>query len=341
MRTRPALFLLICCCAGLSACTADASSGPNVTVSTPNVGRPDPPSSAQAALSRDAFTPYAALGQSNNDGLAPNESTEALSSACMTDAGYPNSPNVPFGIALGPANLAFSQPGGAWGYLGAAVAAQYGFRLPPGSALSALGIDTSGPGTNPASLPQAEQTAIGKCATITENFSNSMQNGALAGIGTLSNDIYNDVANDGAVAGATRAWKACMTRNGYNFSQPQTVFFQELRAMFGGQGSIRAGQPVSSAANEAQIAAAVSDADCSQSADLPGIYFAVLASYEQQIVNANATALAAAVRQYRAAYSRELGKLPALLKTASVQPFFSPKAGQPNSPAGRPTSATG
>jgi hypothetical protein len=339
MRSRPALFLLICCCAGLSACTADASSGPNVTVSTPDVGRPDPPSSAQAALSRDAFTPYAALGESNNDGLAPNQSQAALSGACMADAGYPNSGNAPFGIPLGPANLAFSQPWGAWGYLGAAEAAQYGFRVPPGSALSALGIDASGPGTDPASLPQAEQTAIGKCATITENFGNSMQNGPLAGIGTLANDIYNDVAKDGAVVGATQAWKACMTRNGYTFSQPQTVFFQELRTMFGGQRSIRAGQPVSSAANEAQIATAVTDADCSQSADLPGIYFAVLASYEQQIVNANATALAAAVRQYRAAYSRELGKLPALLKTTSAQPFRSP--GQPNSPAGRPTSATG
>ena len=339
MRTRPALFLLICCCAGLSACTADASSGPNVTVSTPNVGRPDPPSSAQTALSRDAFTPYAALGESNNDGLAPNESQEALSSACMSVAGYPNSTNTPFEIRFGTANLAFSQPWGAWGYLGTAEAEQYGFRVPPGSALSALGIHTFGTGTNPSSLPQAEQTAIGKCATITENFSNSVQNGALAGIGTMSNDIASDVAKDGAVAGATAAWKACMTRNGYNFSQPQNVFFQELTTMYGRRAGVRPGDPVSTAANQAQIATAVTDADCSQSTDLAGIYFAVLASYEQQIVNANATALAAAVRQYRAAYSRELGKLPALLKTASAQPFGSP--GQPGSPAGRPTSATG
>jgi hypothetical protein len=55
----------------------------------------------------------------------------------------------------------------------------------------------------------------------------------------------------------------------------------------------------------------------------------VQASYEQQLVNANASALAAAVQQYRAAYAKEAGKLPALLKTASAQPFG----------AGRPTSA--
>ncbi len=67
--------LLICCCMGLAACTASAPKGPDVAVSTPSVGRPQPPASAQAALSRMAFTPYAALGQSNNDGLAPNESS--------------------------------------------------------------------------------------------------------------------------------------------------------------------------------------------------------------------------------------------------------------------------
>ena len=59
--------LLICCCAlltgtGLAACTASAAKGPDVAVSTPSVGRPQPPTSVQAALSRMAFTPYAALG---------------------------------------------------------------------------------------------------------------------------------------------------------------------------------------------------------------------------------------------------------------------------------------
>jgi hypothetical protein len=334
MRARPTLFLLICCCAGLSACTAAASKGPVTAVSTPAVGRPAPPSSAQAALSREAFTPYAALGQSNNDGLAPNESGEALSSACMTVAGYPNSTNVPFGINIGPANLAFSQPWGAWGYLGAAEAQQYGFRVPAGSALSALGIDAGGPGSNPASLPQAEQAAIGKCSTISENFTNAMQNGPLAGVGTLSNDLYNDVTKDVAVTSATQAWVACMARNGYSFKQPQNVFFTEIQTMFGGKRAITPDSQVSPAANQAQIAAAVTDADCTDSTDLAGIYFAVQASYEQQLVNANQQALTIAVQQYRAAYAKEVSKLPGLLKTASAQPFSPAKPGQPSSSAG-------
>jgi len=222
------LGLPICCCAllictGLTACTAGPPKGPDTTVSTPAVGRPQPPSSVQAALSRMAFTPYAALGQSANDGLAPNESGYALSSACMTAAGYPDSGNVPFFVRAGPANLAFSQPWGTWGYLGDAEAQQYGFRVPPGSALSALGIDTQAAGANPGSLPQAEQTAIGKCASIVQDFTDAAANGTLAGIATLTNDIYNDVLRDAAVKNATRAWSACMAKNGYSFSQPEAV----------------------------------------------------------------------------------------------------------------------
>ena len=86
--------------------------------------------------------------------------------------------------------------------------------------------------------------------------------------------------------------------------------------MYGGQRSISPSTTVSASANQAQLAAAVTDADCSQSSDLAGIYFAVQASYEKQLVTANQQALNAAVSQYRAAYAKELKKLPALLRTA-------------------------
>jgi hypothetical protein len=295
-----------------------------VTVSTPSVGRPQPPSSVQAALSRMAFTPYAALGQSDNDGLAPNESSYALAQACMGTAGYQGAANVPFAVSLGPANLSFAQPWGAWGYLGTAAAQQYGFRAPAGSALSTLGIDVNPAPGNPADLPPAEQTAMGKCATISQGFTDAVGKGPLAGILTLSNDIANDVQKDAAVKKATQQWSACMARNGYSYHQPQEVFFDQIQKMFGGRRQINVGATVSNAANQAQIAAAVTDANCTQSADLAGIYLAVQASYEQQIVNANQQALDTAVQQYKAAYAKELGKLPALLKTATAN--ASPKA---------------
>jgi hypothetical protein len=126
------------------------------------------------------------------------------------------------------------------------------------------------------------------------------------------------------VKNATQQWSACMARNGYSYRQPQDVFFDQIQKMFGGKRFIAAGATVSTVANQAQIAAAVTDANCTQSADLAGIYFAVQASYEQQIVNANAQALNSAVQQYQAAYAKELKKLPALLKTAKANAF--PKA---------------
>jgi hypothetical protein len=183
-------------------------------------------------------------------------------------------------------------------------------------------------------LPKAEQTAIGKCATISQNFGDATDNGPLAGIDTLSNDIYDDVAKDPAVNAATKAWGTCMTRNGYTFRQSANVFFTEIQAMFGNRQNISIGQQVDTAANQAQIATAVTDADCTQSTDLAGIYFTVIASYEQQIVNANQQALTTAVEQYRAAYAKAIRQLPQLLKTASAQPFG-------GSPAGKPTSAAG
>jgi hypothetical protein len=170
---------------------------------------------------------------------------------------------------------------------------------------------------------------MGKCGTIVQDFTDGADKGALAGIDALSNDIANDVLRDAAVKNATQAWIGCMAKNGYSFHQPQDVFRQEIQAMYGSSRFINPGAAVSAAANQAQLAAAVSDANCTQSTDLAGIYFAVQASYEQQLVNANAQALTAAVRQYRAAYAKELNKLPALLRTAKAIPF----------PAGKPAPA--
>jgi hypothetical protein len=321
MRIPAGLCVLTCCCAVLAACTAAGHKGPDATVTTPSVGKPASPVSAQAALSTEQFTAYAALGLSNDDGLAPGESGSAINAACMTAAGYPNAGAVLQDIRLGgTASLSFAMPWGGWGYLGEADAQQYGFQFPPGSALRALGIAL--PSTNLASLPAAEQAAAGKCATIVQDFSNAIAIGPLAGIGTLADDILTDTLQDPAVKTASRAWSACMAKNGYSFNVPQNVFQAELQAMYGkGPHNIGPGSQVSAPAERAQIAAAVTDADCTQSSDLSGIYFAVQASYEQQLVTTNQQGLSDAVRRFRAAYAREMSKLTALLRTTKAQPF--------------------
>jgi hypothetical protein len=310
-RIRTGLCLLAGCCAALTACTAAPNKGPDTAVTTPAIGRPPPPASAQAAVSAEAFTPYAALGLSSNDGLAPGESADALAAACMSAAGYQAanlaSTIVPVHFGGELYELSFPFPWGGWGYLGAAAAQQYGFNL-----FQLL--------PNQPAIPAADQAGAGKCATIVQDFGNAVDDGPLAGIFTLGDDISTDVAHDPAVQAAARAWSACMAKNGYSFDQPQAVWGQERYAMYGPPPA-NPSAPVSASSQRAQLAAAVTDAGCSQSGDLAGIYFGVQASYEHQLVAANQQALSAAVRQYKAAYAKELSKLPALLRTAKAQPF--------------------
>jgi len=62
------------------------------------------------------------------------------------------------------------------------------------------------------------------------------------------------------------------------------------------------------------------------------------ASYEQQLVNANQQALAAAVHRYRTAYQNEVRNLTKLLRTAKAIPFPGRKLAQAGT---RPSSSTG
>jgi hypothetical protein len=315
MNIRARRWFLAACCAALAGCAAGPPDGPVATVTAPAAGRPPAPASVEAALSREAFTPYAGLGLYPDDGLAAGESGYSLAAACLAAAGYPgvSASLIPQSIRIGSTNLMLPQPWGPWGYVSTAQAEQQGFR-PDGSALQVVGVAL--PPEDPDSLPAPERTAVVRCATIVADFSASAQSGPLAVITTLTNDIGTDTGNDAAVRAATQRWAACMAGNGYNDGQPQDVFQQELTVMYGSSHSISPASPISAAADQAQTAAAVTDADCSQSADLAGIWFAVQASYEQQLVTANQQALSAAVQRYRAAYRAELTRLPALLHSS-------------------------
>ena len=325
MRIRNGLGVLICCCAGLAACTAAAPKGPAATVTTPVVGRPPAPVSAQAALSSEAFTPYAGLGAADNDGLAPGDTYDALHTACMNDAGYGQyAAQAPYPVRTN-RGLAFAQAFGPWGYIGTALAAQQGFLA--GSGLSAGGGPGAGPGQPGGpfgNLPTGAQTAAGKCSNILENFNNAQFAHSMAIIETLNDYISTDVIEDGEFKQAMRNWSACMARNGSSSSDANT-FSQQALVNLGlrpAQGQDAPGPPgaPTAAQNQTQIAMAVADANCTLTSDLSGIYFAVQANYEQQFVSANQQALDAGVRQYQAAFANALKTLPALLRTASATP---------------------
>jgi hypothetical protein len=325
MRTHPSAWLLItgACCAGLAACTAASSSGPVNTVTTPAVGKPAAPDSVDAALARMPLYPYTILGQSDDDPLAPGESDTTLGTKCVAVAGYPGTQNM-LGIEIrsSTSGLGFGQDFGPWGYLGAADAQQMGFRPAPSQALTELGLGNSRPGgPSNANLPTAEKDAVEKCGTIKFNFLDEVFNGPLAGISAIGGAVTTDLANDPSVKSATKAWSACMARNGYDYATPVAAVKAQQQAMFGNGNQLNAAQTISPSANSAQIAAAVSDSNCTTSTDLAGIYFAVEASYDQQIASANQTALATGVQEFRAAYAKDVSDLPHLLATTKATPF--------------------
>ena len=309
----------VVCCVLLAACTANAAKGPAATVTTPAVGHPPAPSSVAAAMSSEVFTPYAALGASDNDGLAPGDTYDALHTACMNDAGYGQYAAAAPYPARTNRGLGFPQAFGPWGYVGTALAAEQGFMAGSGP------ITGPGPSGGPfSSLPTAAQAAAGKCFNILENFNNAQFAHSMSIIETLNNYISTDVIQDGEFKKATRAWSACMAKNGFSSSDADT-FSQQALTTLGlmpppGQNTVGPPGAPTAAQNSAQIAMAVADANCTLSSDLAGIYFAVQANYEQQFVTANQQALNAGVREYKAAFAKALKTLPALLRTTSATP---------------------
>jgi hypothetical protein len=327
MRIRTGLGVLTCCgiccgiCCGavLAGCTAAPPKGPDAAVSKPAVGRPPAPTSEAAALDSEVLTPYFDLGATANDGLAPGDTYAALETACMDDAGYAQyASSAPF-IARANRGLGFPQAYGPWGYIGLSLAEQYGFNAPESGGPDEGG----GPLVSPSSLPKAVQAAEGKCFNIVAAFNDTQFVTSTAVIETLDNDVGSDVVNDPDLIKAQQAWSACMTRNGYH-TTPDSIWRPYLEEFLGppaGPSSGPVSPPTPSAAqNEAQIAAAVTDADCTLSTDLGGIYFAIQASYEHQLATANQQALDASVREYRANFGKELSRLPALLRTTSATP---------------------
>jgi hypothetical protein len=315
---RTGLGLLVCGVV-LAACTANAPKGPAATVTTPAVGHPPAPSSVAAAMSSEAFTSYAALGASDNDGLAPGDTYDALHTACMNDAGYGQyAADAPYPARTNH-GLGFPQAYGPWGYVGTALAAEQGF-LAGNEPVAGPGA----PGSPFGSLPTAAQAAAGKCFNILENFNNAQFAHSMAIIETLNNYISTDVIQDGEFKRATRAWSACMAKEGFSSPDPSS-FWQQALTNLGyrpppGQNPTGPPGPPTAAQNKAQIAMAVADANCTLSSDLAGIYFAVQANYEQQFVSANQQALNAGVREYKAAFAKALKTMPTLLQTTSAVP---------------------
>ena len=191
----------------------------------PAVGRPPAPASAQAALSSEAFTPYAGLGAVDNDGLAPGDTYDALHTACMNDAGYGQYASQALYSIRTNSGFTFASPYGWQGYIGTALAAQQGFLagtpLAPGGGGAAGGPGQ--PGAPFAGMPAGAQAAAGKCFNILENFNNAQFAHSMAIIETLNNDIGNAEVADGSIKKAMADWSACMAKDRVQHLQREHV----------------------------------------------------------------------------------------------------------------------
>ena len=331
---------LACCCAALAACTAAAPKGPNTTVTTPErrqaastcLGPGGAVERGVHPLRRARHIQQRRAG-ARRVAIHPRRAVHERRRLSGHDHQRWHRPlrHLPRRTP----GLAFTQPWGGWGYLGAADAQQYGFRVPPAprSPPSASG-DSSRPTRR--ACPRPNRPRPTSAARSSQDFSNASQDGALAGIATLGNDIANDVLHDPAVKNATRAWSACMAKNGYTFDQPQDVSSQELQAMYGGRALDQPRQPRSARPPSRRSSRRPSPTPTAPSpATWPGSTSPSRPATSSSSSTPTSRRSNAAVRQYRAAYAKELSKLPALLRTAKAQPFRPAKrsAGSRPSPA--------
>ncbi|GAA2146755.1 hypothetical protein GCM10009760_36850 [Kitasatospora kazusensis] len=273
-RRRPAgLLLAVTLSAFAAGC---ASGGPGAPVGqssarpTPPVvaGTPPPPESGAAGLAGMPLTAY----QTDDQDLRQEVTVQAsLVVSCMHKAGFTGFTTADYPTAAraeGPGTLA----AGAWGYLGAGTAAAQGFHQP---------TSPTAAGTPPVAPEDSEPyvTARVDCDRQVADQLKPVDQPGSDLVNRLSAESLQDADQDNRVTTATWAWAACMLKAGYAATSPEALA-QHYRDSAG-------------APSATELATARADADCTGRSGLAGVYFAVLAGYQQQQITQNTTALTA------------------------------------------------
>jgi hypothetical protein len=160
-------------------------------------------------------------------------------------------------------------PAGAFGYLRAEVAAVQGFHGPS----AAAPVRTPRP---PAS--EAEGAAAQECVKKALAAVRPADSAGSELVAALFGRSLEATGRDARVVAATRAWSACMKDAGFADTTPDG-----LVARYHGPG-----RPTAE-----ELAAATADERCTAAGNLAGIWFAVLAGYQRQLIAANQERLAA------------------------------------------------
>jgi len=278
-------------------CSAQGNGG---TVAGPSLAPPSiapapaAPASAAVALTQLPLEAYTlAVGP---DAGVVDQAQAILIARCMAGRGYPDlTAAVIDGQMSGASGAATPVVAGAWGYVGRSQAAVSGFHPEAqGKPLSFSGTGESA--AFQGCVPQAQATLVSGPPA---------RGGKL--IEQLSAYAVGNTLGDRRVETATGAWATCMKARGQAAADPQSLAQQPW--------------PTPSA-TPAEVAAAAADEACTVSSNLAGLYFAVLAGYQRELIADHGPALAA----LRQAGQRELADARRTIASAPPLPSVSAPA---------------
>jgi hypothetical protein len=248
----------------LCACSTGSRQAPDATVTPPPLDGARAPVSLAAAMSA---LPLAAYEPSGALRLAVRQAVGILEVTCMKQRGYHRFRPAPAVRSSG----ALPGGGGPFGYVNAGYAARRGFGLPARTA-PAEGVNPAETRVSIACLTRAQDRVFRAAHPLSRTDQELLF--------SLYLKSESEVIDDQRVEAATRAWAACMKRDGFNDGNPASLASES----WPGPPSAR------------EIATAKADAACTSSVDLAGIYFAALAGYERELAAPHAKALAAVRR---------------------------------------------
>ncbi|MFF4818519.1 hypothetical protein ACFY2K_28500 [Kitasatospora sp. NPDC001309] len=220
--------------------------------------------------------PLSAYQADDRPAVKEIQARNALTVSCMHRAGFAGFTGDGLQAAQPPDN-ATALPAGAWGYLGAEAAATLGFHPPRRSAPR--------PDPAPAGSGEAYDGARVDCDRQTAERIGSPPAAGSRLVDRLFQESTTATARDARVVAATGQWTACMTAAGFRTTTPEELAH---------------GYSTTPDPTPAELAAARADADCTARSGLAGLWFAVLAGYQRQLIDHNAQALTAQQEAVRA-----------------------------------------
>ncbi|MEW1913862.1 hypothetical protein AB0442_36470 [Kitasatospora sp. NPDC085895] len=262
----------------LAGCGAGGGGTPAPALTPPALGTPTaPPSGREGMLA----LPLSAYGSDREQNARREQAVRALTADCMHAAGWAGFTGDDALDGGGEVPDASALPAGAFGYLRAEVAAVQGFHGPT----AAAPVRTPRP---PAS--EAEGAAAQGCVKKALTAVRPTDTAGSELVDALFGRSLEATGRDARVVAATRAWSACMRDAGFADTTPDG-----LVARYHGPG-----RPTAE-----ELAAATADERCTAAGNLAGIWFAALAGYQRQLIDANQERLAA----YRASVAEQAAQL--------------------------------